>query len=46
VTESFTPPAKPGRYFDTGASRRIFPSSKRIMIAVVVATTFVSEARS
>jgi len=46
VTWSFAPPLNSGMYFTTGSSSRSFPSSNRIMTAVVVPTTFVSDARS
>ena len=38
--------SKPGTHAATGSVRRTVPSSTSCMIAVVVATTLVSEARS
>ena len=46
VTASLPPPVNSGTNFTTESSRWSFPSSNRIMTAVVVPTTFVSEARS
>src|SRR5579872_2754218 len=46
VTLSFSPPVNSGKYFTTGSSSLNRPWSYRIMMAVVVPTTFVREARS